>query len=225
MRELINSIGRFEKIVIGGILFLLLLGGYLSHVDRHLFEGYYVREDGPIEWLQFEALILAAVVCFKRFFELRKTKPNLFLFCLIALGLIFIFGAGEEISWGQRILGVKSPEFFIQHNSQEETNFHNLIVGGKKINKIIFGVGLGLSVAFYMLLLPYLYRKYEKIKKLSDQFAIPIPKLVYILLYLVLVIVVEITASAKRGELIEFGGVWLFFLMTYFPANRQLYEK
>ena len=32
----------------------------------------------------------------------------------------------EEISWGQRILGTESPEFFLTHNIQQETNLHNV---------------------------------------------------------------------------------------------------
>jgi hypothetical protein len=47
---------------------------------------------------------------------------------LIYLGLavVFFFGAGEEISWGQRILGFETPESVSQVNRQEEFNLHNL---------------------------------------------------------------------------------------------------
>ena len=47
---------------------------------------------------------------------------------LIYLGLavVFFFGAGEEISWGQRILGFETPESVTQVNRQEEFNLHNL---------------------------------------------------------------------------------------------------
>ena len=31
----------------------------------------------------------------------------------------------EEISWGQRIFKIESPEFFIQNNFQRELNLHN----------------------------------------------------------------------------------------------------
>lgn len=47
---------------------------------------------------------------------------------LIYLGLaaVFFFGAGEEISWGQRILGFATPESISEVNRQEEFNLHNL---------------------------------------------------------------------------------------------------
>ena len=44
----------------------------------------------------------------------------------LGMALIFFFGAGEEISWGQRILGFQTPESLSQVNKQEEFNLHNL---------------------------------------------------------------------------------------------------
>jgi tetratricopeptide (TPR) repeat protein len=41
------------------------------------------------------------------------------------MGLIVIFVAGEEISWGQRIFHFQTPPFFYQFNYQGEFNFHN----------------------------------------------------------------------------------------------------
>jgi hypothetical protein len=46
----------------------------------------------------------------------------------LGLALLFFFGAGEEISWGQRIFGFKTPEPLAQVNKQDELNFHNLSV-------------------------------------------------------------------------------------------------
>ena len=49
---------------------------------------------------------------------------------LIYLGLafLFFFGAGEEISWGQRIFGFETPKSLTQVNKQDELNLHNLSV-------------------------------------------------------------------------------------------------
>jgi len=46
--------------------------------------------------------------------------------CLL-LGFIFLFGAGEEVSWGQRELHFKTPDF-LESNRQKEANIHNLPV-------------------------------------------------------------------------------------------------
>jgi hypothetical protein len=44
----------------------------------------------------------------------------------LGLAVLFFFGAGEEISWGQRILGFATPDTISQVNRQEEFNLHNL---------------------------------------------------------------------------------------------------
>src|SRR5215212_417650 len=46
----------------------------------------------------------------------------------LGLALLFFFGAGEEISWGQRIFGFKTPDSLAQVNKQDELNLHNLTV-------------------------------------------------------------------------------------------------
>jgi hypothetical protein len=46
----------------------------------------------------------------------------------LGLALLFFFGAGEEISWGQRIFGFETPETLAQVNKQDELNLHNLSV-------------------------------------------------------------------------------------------------
>lgn len=42
----------------------------------------------------------------------------------LLFGLMFLFGAAEEISWGQRIIGFDTPEGW--PNRQDEANLHNL---------------------------------------------------------------------------------------------------
>jgi len=44
----------------------------------------------------------------------------------VIIGLAAIFLAGEEISWGQRILGLSTPGFFLQYNAQFEITLHNM---------------------------------------------------------------------------------------------------
>ncbi len=51
-------------------------------------------------------------------------RAVLFLFCCAAC----FFVALEEISWGQRFLGVSSTDYFRLKNMQGETNVHNLLV-------------------------------------------------------------------------------------------------
>jgi len=46
----------------------------------------------------------------------------------LGLAVLFFFGAGEEISWGQRIFGLQTPEPLAQINKQDELNLHNISV-------------------------------------------------------------------------------------------------
>lgn len=215
----------FEKVVTAIVLIFVGAGLYFSFTDVSFFEGTYVREDGPLEWLTFVALTLGAVLSFYRVYILRPFRPTLFRICLFILGLVFIFGAGEEISWGQRIFDIASPEFFVKNNSQQETNFHNLILSGVKINKLLFGLLLGIFVGLYLLVLPLLYKKYERVRDFVNSFAIPVPRPIHIGLFIFVFILSEISPSGKKGELIEFGGCWLFLIMLFNPWNRDIYSR
>jgi hypothetical protein len=55
----------------------------------------------------------------------RGDRPFGALYVILAFGFFVI--AGEEISWGQRIFQVQSPEFFLQYNEQQELNIHNFL--------------------------------------------------------------------------------------------------
>ncbi len=41
-------------------------------------------------------------------------------------GLVMVFVAGEEISWGQRLIGFATPDALMDINAQEEFNLHNI---------------------------------------------------------------------------------------------------
>lgn len=46
----------------------------------------------------------------------------------VVLAVAFVFAAGEELSWGQHLLGFGSPEFVKDLNAQDEVTLHNLTV-------------------------------------------------------------------------------------------------
>ena len=215
---------KIEKVVLGVVLLLVAIGVIIAFYDLRMYEGLYVKEDGFIEWLTVMALLAGAYLSFYRAIKIKGSKGKLFLLASIFFGAVFIFGAGEEISWGQRIFNVESPDFFVKHNSQGETNLHNLVVKGKKINKIIFGTFLGVCIATYLLILPVLYRKQEKIKALVNLVGIPIAQNRHIICYFILFLLVTITPSPKRGELLEFGGCFFFFLIFWMPLNAEVFN-
>ncbi len=225
---MLKSLWNLKKIeyLFFSLLFLIVgFGVYYSHTDRVFYEGVYVREDGPIEWLTFSALFLGAALCFYRASLLRPFRGGFFSFCLLMFGLLFLFGALEEISYGQRIIGFKSPDFFLKYNSQGEFNIHNLKFAGKSFNRIIFGSFLGIVIVLYFLIMPFLYLKMEKVKKTVNKLALPVPKLFHILAYLILAAAVEMIDSPKKGEILEFGGCWIFLLMNFYPFNGDIFSR
>jgi tetratricopeptide (TPR) repeat protein len=81
-------------------------------------------EDLPGEWAQTWLFTIAAALATRSALVDRRYRAS---FTLLALALGY--AVLEEISWGQRLLGIESPAFFRHHNLQQETNLHNLLVG------------------------------------------------------------------------------------------------
>jgi len=67
---------------------------------------------------------------FVRAFKTRAITQIHWLKLLVYLGLAFLyfFGAGEEISWGQRIFHIQEPASLAQENTQHELNIHDLAI-------------------------------------------------------------------------------------------------
>src|SRR5688572_4060420 len=66
-----------------------------------------VQEDGWIEWATFLAFVAAGVIAARG--ALDRARPRLLRILLAGLALFSIFVAGEEISWGQRMIGFRPP--------------------------------------------------------------------------------------------------------------------
>jgi len=214
-----------EKILLSFGAFVLLLGCVLSFTHPDFFATGFSVEDGPTEWATVVFLLAAMVWCASRVVSLRGLRPGLFIFTYCVLTLLFFFGAGEEVSWGQRILGVESSEFFQKNNAQGETNLHNLVVGDTKINKLIFGTGLALVLLIYLVVLTPLYWRNERVRQFLRRFGVPIPRLYHIVCYVVLLVVVELIMEASRkGEMTEVVGAIIVYLNLRYPANAEIFN-
>jgi len=221
-----KNINTMERITLVFVFILVIIGVILSHGAPEFFKGTYVVEDGLIQWLQVAALIMTMCLCFRRVVFLRKTKPAIFLAATLLLGLLFLFAVGEEISWGQRLFNIQSSEWFQEHNAQEEMNLHNLVVKGTKINRLIFSTGLGIIMIIYLAVITPLYRRKGKLSRFIDSLAIPIPQTHHVIGYIALVLIVQfLVASSKKGELREFGMLFLFFLNVAFPYNKEIFDS
>jgi hypothetical protein len=107
------------------IVAFALLGAWATSEFSPTFHQRQLQEDGVVEWATFFAFLIAAAVATRQL--LRTHGRTLDRVALLGVGLFCVFVAGEEISWGQRILGFKPPDVFLEHNYQQETNLHNFL--------------------------------------------------------------------------------------------------
>ncbi len=102
---------------------------FLLFVVRTLSWPHYVRivqEDSIIEYsTAFIYTITAVVAIYIGVALIRKKNVYLGVCCFFG-ATAFLFVSIEEISWGQRILNIESPEYFLDNNLQEEITLHNL---------------------------------------------------------------------------------------------------
>lgn len=218
-----TNLSATEGIISGTGIVVLAAGFFLFYTDISRF-GQYVQEDGIVEWITVAGLLAGSVVCFSRFIKLFLKKSKWFLLITFCLGLFLFFSAGEEISWGQRILGIQSPEYFQKNNSQQETNLHNLVVGGVKINKLIFSLMLIIGLCIYLAIVPVLYHKNNAIKNSVDALGIPVPRLYQVIGFLLVFVLTSLIHHGKKAELLECVGALLFFLIMLYPKNKEIFD-
>ncbi|MDN5569872.1 MAG: hypothetical protein L0G22_01210 [Propionibacteriaceae bacterium] len=125
--------------IVGTVVLALI---YL--IDR---PSYYMvlREDFPVEWLQFAALLFTAVLAALTAWRLRHRRGAAIVLVLVAVGALLL--AGEEISWAQRALNIATPDRLAGVNEQAETNFHNIEVTGFRLQSVFKGITVLIAVA------------------------------------------------------------------------------
>lgn len=120
---------------------ILLFSILIYHINSH-YLCLLIWEDGPFEYMQ--AIIF--FVCF--FYSLKisknykRKKDSLYSFLFLITAIIFFLAAFEEISWGQRLLNIETPEFIEEINYQKEISIHNLNPIQKVLHKILMIAGL-----------------------------------------------------------------------------------
>ncbi len=161
---------------------------------------YLAKEDGIYETAAAICFFLTSLAFFYLYFKdikgnqlfIIKTKRNLF---YILLALLFLFGAGEEISWGQRIFDFQTPEELKEMNMQNELNIHNLKIfhgnyadgKGKTFFDAMTSSGRLLNIFWFTFcfLTPILHRKSRRISSLLDKMNLPIPPIWVGILFLI----------------------------------------
>lgn len=217
--QTIDKIGYLILVVIFGIAI------YAGFANPLYFNAVLAVEDGPVETGTTLMLLLVCGLCWYRLVFLWGAKPALWKACTFLWGLLFFFAAGEEISWGQRLLRLQPGEFFLENNAQSETNLHNLVVSGKKINKLIFSQLLLVVLIVYLIIVPFIYRKTKRFQTLVNQLAIPVVKWHYTVAFATATLLVVLIPADRKWEVYELAIGFIFFLIFLNPLNKTIYKK
>jgi hypothetical protein len=104
------------------------------------------QEDELVEWGSAWAFLLASLLHLALALRCRPLQA----WFSLGVAAFCLFVAGEEVSWGQRLVGYRPPAYFLEHNFQQELNVHNVV--DKELRK----AALTAVIAGYGLLLPLL---------------------------------------------------------------------
>lgn len=186
---------------------------------------HFLREDGLVENLTVVFLLVSCVIALVRTYGYSRQKELRAVVFWSFTAFMFFFAAGEEISWGQRIFGLESPEFFMERNLQYETNLHNLEIGGVKINKLIFSQLLFAVMVFYLILLRPLSQKFSFFRNQVTAFQVPLARWGYVVIMIVLAFSFSQINILKKSELIEFTFSVIFLLIFLNPILLRMVSK
>jgi hypothetical protein len=154
-----------------------------------------IAEDGILEWLTVTLFVAAGALALRRaIVERRPFDALIGLFCLVV--------AGEEMSWGQRLLGLTPPEYFLANNWQQEINLHNMT---QRPRKLFSGVLLAFGV-----LMPLAWR-WSPTRRLMDRVGATPPMLALVPWVLAAVLFTQWDPNKVSSEWAEClaGGVFL----------------
>ena len=120
-------------------------------------EDHYFETVGAISFFAASAISLFV---FMRALNMRDITRIHWIKLLVysVLAMLFFFGAGEELSWGQRIFGIQLSPGFAQGNPQQELNIHNLEIVEKNpyfnADNIftVFWMGFAVAIPFVSLI-------------------------------------------------------------------------
>lgn len=140
------------------LVFLILIGIYVCYIAVTNVDKYYwmIHEDNPIEtasWICWAIAVLVFLSSIIRYIIKGQANP-ITLLLYGGLALFSFLCCGEEISWGQRMFHVATPELLKEINIQGETNLHN--IGSISI----FSNAFFLITIVFFLVVPYIYSKY-----------------------------------------------------------------
>jgi hypothetical protein len=194
------------------------------------------KEDSFFEWLTAIFFLFTSVLCFITF----KRNKNIF---VLGLAIMMFIGMGEEISWGQRIIGFKTPEELKSVNVQKETNIHNLEIFNDKYLNGVTKTGwqriLEINILFrvfsvcFLILLPIIVFHFKSRIEINKKFKLPVAPftmgiffliswtIFYSIKYFLLPRGKSLGVYLSVGEVFEFTAAYVYFVVALYFHNTK----
>lgn len=219
-----KNLAKPDRLILALILIVLVVTVVIALADPVYFDEIYAAEDHLVEYGTAVFLFLAGLVLLRHAMGFgRRGQYGALLLCGI-YALLFIVAAGEEISWGQRIIGWETGDYFAENNNQGETNLHNLRVGGVALTRTLFGGVLTACLLIYLVALPLLYRRAQWVRTLSDRLIVPVPGFRHAALALLASLIIAVLSPSRRWEVYELVFSLLALSIFLWPQNRPVFQ-
>ena len=184
---------------------------YLQSEDKQLLSEICV-EDGILEYSTAAMYFVASVI-----FAVLWKKAEFKNIWHLGLFVMFFMVAGEEVSWGQRIFNIATPDALVELNVQQEMNLHNI----EGVHGIVRAVGL-LIVLAICYVLPLTDKFIHFFRKLYCKMKMPIFPVRLLILPTVAILfmaVPRIFFDKSIFNLDEIGEMYLGLTFLMFSLN------
>ncbi len=204
------------------LLFVIIVSSYLimafNFPVAYMIATY---EDLVGEWAQ--VLFFCSVLVLSVRLSFTQSK---FRYFFIILALASFYTVMEEISWGQRLFNISSPDFFQKHNLQQETNIHNFITGPFATElKITIEYVLFCGLISFGFLYPFFLKHRWKLAVKIEKLGIPSPP-IYLWPFFVLSAYLEIEPfgfnEAEIAETLIPLALTIFLAHYYFSYRNDI---
>jgi hypothetical protein len=196
-----------ELIYLKWYMFVVLMIILLSYSVYFCFNADTVanlgKEENFFEILTAVNFLIASLILLGSFF---KTK-NYF---ILLLAVLFFIGFGEELSWGQQIFKINTPEFLKEANVQKEINIHNLEIFNSREPDGEYKKGIPrlLEINFmfkvftmlFGIALPFLVFHFKFIGNITRKLKVPVPPITIGILFLINWLVFRVLLSIILPE-------------------------
>ena len=104
-------------------------------------------------------------------------------------------------------------------------NIHHLVIGGFHVNDIIFTLAIKIIATLYFLILPFSYKRFDRLKSFVNRYAIPLPRYTHTAAYAVIALLMSLIPSDLRYIVFELCFYWILVLMMYNPLNDEVFSR